>query len=81
MRLSLEECHQLVRQRMRSAQKTQKRNYDARKLRELAYHVGDILLKRDEATKVGYSARLTVVPNWLLNLSLQFTPLLVLRSV
>ena len=58
MRLSLEECHQLVRQRMRSAQKTQKRNYDARKLRELAYHVGDIVLKRDEATKVGYSTKL-----------------------
>ena len=50
---SLNDCHQLVRERLKSTQERQKRYYDIRKLKEYAFNAGDLIWKIHNVRKKG----------------------------
>ena len=54
----LSSCHQLVRERLKSKQERQKRDYDPKKLREFAYHPGDLVWKLHQTCRKGSSFKL-----------------------
>ena len=54
----LTRTHQVVRERLKSTQRRQKKDYNLRGLREKSYDVGDLVYKRDQSTKIGVSSKL-----------------------
>ena len=58
LKVALDNSHRLVRERLNSTQRRQKQDYDLRKLKENFYQPGDLVYRRDQATKKGCSTKL-----------------------